>query len=117
MRPGELEAFRAAVRERVCSVCLDRRVGGGCSRPPEDPCALESHLEQVVEGILSVAPTDDVHAYVRALRGTTCTTCRQDEHGRCELRDLVACSLDSYVLHVVDVIETVAREQRQKAGA
>lgn len=110
MNSTDLELYREAVRENICRLCLDRVVGGGCSRPPDDPCALETHLESVVESILSVPETDDIGSYVAALRTQNCTQCRQDEEGNCEMRDLVACSVDSYVLRVVEVVEDVARQ-------
>ena len=107
----DLGPYRTAVREKICSLCPDRKVGGGCSRPDHDPCALETHLDTVVGSILSVEPTDDIEPYIAALRLQTCSECRQAESGVCDLRDLVACSLDSYVLRVVEVVEEVARER------
>lgn len=120
MLTSDLNLYREAVRENICRLCLDRMVGGGCSRPADDPCALETHLESVVESILSVEDGEDIGAYVEALRDKNCTQCRQDEDGNCEMRDLVACSVDSYVLRVVEVVEDVARAQghgRWAAGA
>ena len=111
MLTSDLELYRDAVREGICRLCLDRMVGGGCARPAADACALETHLESVVESILSVPERMDIGAYVTALRTKNCTQCRQDEEGNCEMRDLVACSVDSYVLRVVEVVEAVARER------
>lgn len=110
MLTSDLELYRDAVRESICRLCLDRMVGGGCSRPADDACALETHLESVVESILSVPEGKDIGAYVTALRTKNCTQCRQDDEGNCEMRDLVACSVDSYVLRVVEVVEDVARQ-------
>ncbi len=110
MNTAELDLYRRAVREHVCRLCLDRRPGGGCSRPESDVCPLETHLEPIVESILSVRETDDIDAYVQALRTQNCTQCRQDEDGNCEMRDLVACSVDSYLLCVIEVVEDVARQ-------
>ena len=111
MLTEDLNLYREAVRENICRLCLDRRVGGGgCSRPADDQCALETHLDSVVESILSVKKGEDIGSYVAALRSQNCTKCRQDAEGNCEMRDLVACSVDSYVLRVVEVVEDVARE-------
>ena len=110
MLTADLTLYRDAVRENICRLCLDRMVGGGCRRPTDDPCALETHLESVVESILSVHDESDIGTYVEALRTKNCTQCRQDEDGNCEMRDLVACSVDSYVLRVVEVVEEVAQE-------
>jgi len=110
MNAQDLDLYRAAVRENICHLCLDRHPSGGCSRPDDDPCVLEAHLESVVETILGVPQTDDIDAYVRALRSQSCAQCSQDEDGHCEMRDLVACSLDSYIPRVIDVVEDVAKE-------
>lgn len=110
MLTTDLNLYREAVRENICRLCLDRVVGGSCSRPADDQCALETHLDSVVESILSVPEGEDIGAYVEALRTENCTKCRQDEDGNCEMRDLVACSVDSYVLRVVEVVEDVAQE-------
>jgi hypothetical protein len=110
MLTTDLNLYREAVQENICRLCLDRMVGGGCSRPADDACALETHLESVVESVLSVPQGADIADYVQALREGNCTKCRQDADGNCEMRDLVACSVDSYVLRVVEVVEDVARE-------
>jgi hypothetical protein len=119
MKPSNLQPYRDAVRQEICSVCLDHRpgVGGGCSRPLDDPCPLESHLDTVVESILSVTPASELRPYVRALRAINCTQCRQDDEGNCEMRDLVECAVDSYVVRVVEVIEDVAKQQGDGAFA
>ena len=111
MRPSDLTPYRDAVREEICRVCLDHRPGGGCARPDDDPCPLETHLDTVVESILSVPETRELDPYVHALRTINCTECRQDEAGECEMRDLVQCAVDSYVVRVVEVIEDVARKR------
>ena len=117
MMPSDLQPYRDAVREEICSVCLDHRPGGGCGRPFADPCPLETHLDTIVESVLSVEPTKELRPYVHALRTINCTQCRQDDEGNCEMRDLVECAVDSYVLRVVEVIEDVAKSRGEGAFA
>ncbi len=108
MHPIDLTPYHAAVRDEVCGICLDHTQAGGCARPNSDPCPLETHLETIVESVLSVRPTSKIAPYISALRVINCRQCREDANGECELRNLVDCAVDSYVLRVVEVIEDVA---------
>ncbi len=107
-RTLDLAPYRTAIHEKICSFCLDHDEEGGCRRPADEPCSLVNHLDLVVPAILSVGRSMKIDDYVAALRQQVCPNCREDDHGRCELRKLSDCALDSYLLRVVDVIETVA---------
>ncbi len=111
MTPEQLEPYGKAIAERICAFCTERDGRGGCSRPSNDPCALHSHLDLVVESILGVGDSPEVGPYVAALRAKTCPRCRQDDEGNCALRELGQCATDAYVLPVIEVIEDVAKEQ------
>lgn len=111
MATVDLAPFRAAIEERICRHCVDRRFDGTCARPKEDPCALVTHLDALVEAVLAVGPSDQISDYVAALRGRLCPTCHQDGEGNCALRKFVDCALDAYVLMVVQVIEETATRQ------
>lgn len=111
LTPAQLEPYRKAIIERICTLCNDRDGHGGCTRPAEDPCALNSHLDLIVDSILGVGENPDVAPYVAALRAKTCPHCRQDEAGNCALRDLSQCAPDAYVLPVIEVIEDVAKAE------
>jgi hypothetical protein len=111
MVPFDLSPYRKAIEERICTFCLDHSHEGTCGRPADDPCALQSHLGDLVERVLSMRPSPDLNDYVTALRTDICPTCRQDEEGRCTLRELAECALDSYVIPVIDLIEEVARQE------
>ena len=108
--PYDLTPYRDATRRDICSICLDHTSAGGCARPTSDPCPLETHLETIVEGVLSVRPTLKIAPYISALRRINCRHCREGENGECELRNLVDCAVDSYILRVVEVIEEVAEK-------
>ena len=107
---AQLAPYRLAIAEKICSFCNDRDGKGGCARPTDDPCALHVHLDLVVESILGVGESPDVAPYVAALRAKTCPHCRQDEAGKCTLRELAQCAPDAYVLPVIEVIEDVAKQ-------
>lgn len=106
----QLEPYRKAIAERICTFCNDRDVHGRCARPEDEPCALHAHLDLVVESILGVGDSPVVDPYVAALRARTCPHCRQDENGKCALRELSQCAPDAYLLPVIEVIEDVAKE-------
>jgi hypothetical protein len=109
LTPAQLEPYRKAIADKICTLCNDRDVHGKCSRPIEDPCALNSHLDLIVDSVLGVGESPDVDDYVKALRTKTCPNCRQDDAGNCALRDLAQCAPDAYVLPVIEVIEDVAK--------
>jgi hypothetical protein len=45
-----IEDYRNAIRENVCSVCIDQTLDGSCERR-EKACALDGYLEQIVEAV------------------------------------------------------------------
>ena len=45
----DLADYLHAIRENVCSVCLDQALDGSCERRNATRCALEAYLPQVVE--------------------------------------------------------------------
>lgn len=110
LTPLQLEPYRKAITARICTLCNDRDGHGGCARPAADPCALNSHLDLIVDSILGVGESPEVAPYVAALRAKTCPHCHEDEAGNCALRDLSQCAPDAYVLPVIEVIEDVAKE-------
>lgn len=44
-----VEAYLEAIRENVCSVCVDQKLDGTC--PQRNVCALNAHLPAVIEAI------------------------------------------------------------------
>ncbi|MCL6507841.1 MAG: hypothetical protein K6T59_12520 [Bryobacteraceae bacterium] len=98
------EELEALVRRRICSVCTERTVEGTCGLEGAD-CALFRLFPAVARAILSTH-SDDIRAYVEAIRNQVCPLCReQAPDGSCALRDQVRCALDAYLMLVVDAIE------------
>ena len=99
---AELEAI---VREKVCGVCSDRSVDGGCGLEEPAGCALFRMFPQVAKAIQSVR-SNDIGEYVEALRSQVCTICvEQAADGTCDQRRQVTCALDAYLLLIVEAIE------------
>lgn len=100
-----LEKLEQIVRDQICRVCSDRKLDGSCGLEDPGACALFSLFPQVARAIQSTH-SDDICDYVRAIREQVCTICQQQAaDGSCETRDNVACSLDAYLLLIVDAIE------------
>jgi len=100
-----LTELEALVRDRICGVCSDRTVDGTCGLEEPDECALFRLFPRVAQAIQSTH-SDDIQDYIDAIRRDVCTVCAaQDNEGHCGLREQVRCSLDAYLLLVVEMIE------------
>jgi hypothetical protein len=47
----EIGPYMQAIRENVCSVCIDQALDGTCPRRDEVTCALDAYLIPIVEAI------------------------------------------------------------------
>lgn len=47
----QIEDYLRAIRENVCSVCLDQRLDGSCALREQTRCALDSYLVEIVQAI------------------------------------------------------------------
>ena len=109
----ELEAI---VRNRVCGVCTERTGEGECGLEDPSSCALFRLFPQVAQAIQSVN-SNDIQPYIDAIRRNVCSVCRdQEPDGSCESRRQVQCSLDAYLLLVVEAIEEATGKVFDKNG-
>jgi hypothetical protein len=100
-----LADLEAIVRNRICKVCTSRTISSDCGLEEPSSCALFRLFPQVAQAIQSV-DSDDIHQYIEAIRQQVCSVCNeQAADGSCETRQEVQCSLDAYLLLVVDAIE------------
>ncbi len=109
-----IEVFREALRTRVCAICFDRNDDGTCGLPKGRVCALEGHLPEILKAVESVH-SFDLTPYVEGIRTQVCPNCSQDEYGRCAFRENFDCSVDNFLLLVVDTIEEVKARESQQA--
>jgi hypothetical protein len=99
-------AFREAIREHVCGVCLDQRDDGTCGLTHR-VCAIDRHLERLAE-VLSRIQSDRMDEYEAAVRAQICASCsEQDAAGHCALRAEAECALFAYLPLVLEAIESV----------
>lgn len=100
-----LNELEEIVRERVCRVCSDRTTDGSCSREDVSTCSLFRLFPQVARAIQNT-DSDDIRDYIEAIRRDVCSVCHDlAPDGTCASRLQVRCSLDAYLLLVVDAIE------------
>jgi len=111
-----LTELEAIVRNRVCGVCTERTGEGECGLEDPSSCALFRLFPQVAQAIQSV-DSNDIQPYVDAIRHNVCSVCRdQEPDGSCESRRQVQCSLDAYLLLVVEAIEEATGKVFDKTG-
>jgi hypothetical protein len=100
-----IEELESILRGKICAVCSDRDAKGDCGLENPSDCALFRLLPVVAAAIQSTS-SDDIRDYVAAIRGTVCSVCREQEpDGTCEVREQVRCSLDAYLIPIVEAIE------------
>jgi hypothetical protein len=110
---GELESI---VRNKICKVCSERTVDGNCGLDAPVECALFRLFPEVARAIQSVS-SDDIQPYLDAIRREVCTVCADHmKDGSCEPREQVRCSLDAYLLLVVEAIEEATGKTFNKQG-
>ena len=105
-RVGE---YRQKVMERICAACVDRRADGSCGLDPALECEVEKHLPEMLTLVKGVT-SDRIGDYVERLRQNVCRVCNEVESdGTCALRSRVDCTLDRYLVLVVEAIEDLER--------
>jgi hypothetical protein len=110
---AELETI---LRNRICTVCSDRKVDGTCGLEDAGECALFAHLPRVAEAVYAT-DSNDIGDYIQAVREHVCAMClEQNLDGSCESRKQVRCSLDAYLLLIVDAIEEATGKRFDREG-
>ena len=71
-----LEELEAIVRQRMCRVCVDGTVEGGCGLEDPSSCALFRLFPQVARAVQSVS-SGDIRDYIRAIREQVCSVCEE----------------------------------------
>jgi hypothetical protein len=109
------QAYRDAIRRRVCAVCLDGADDGSCSLGGTRSCAIEVLLPRLVDTVLEVRASHE-GAYAAAIEARVCGHCSdRDPLGQCRLRRDGRCALAVYMPLIVEAIEDV--DARRSGGA
>ena len=106
-RPGvadPYQAYREAVRRRVCAVCLDGTDAGGCHLVAPQRCALEELLPRLVDAIRDVELRHH-DAFAAAVEARVCAHCtHRDGFGLCRPRRDGRCAVAAYLPLVVEAV-------------
>jgi nucleotide-binding universal stress UspA family protein len=101
------ERYLQAIRQKVCTKCIDRTSSGLCAASTYEACAINRYLPEIIEIVLTT-PGTGTEAGIARLRETICSVCHhQSPDGRCDLRDDVECALDRYFPLIVEAIQEV----------
>ncbi len=104
------ERIENALRERICTVCVEAAADGCCGLPAGVACPLLSRLDDVI-AVVADRSAPNIDPYIARLREIVCETCETDERGNCRRRNRLECALDMYFPLVIEVIEKELRPQ------
>lgn len=105
-----MQKYYDAIRQTVCSICVDSNNDGGCKLSENEICAVEKHLNEIVD-LVQKSDAKYQDEYYIELREKICTNCRgKAESGKCYLRDDANCALDRYFPLIVDTIRKIDQQ-------
>jgi hypothetical protein len=105
LAPESLRQLEQKFREKICSVCIDRKPDGTCDYDEQGTCTLMQKIPEAVEAISRV-DSPYMKPYIESLRTKVCEQCLlRAGNGECGPRDTDRCMLDSYLPLVVELIE------------
>ena len=105
-----MQKYIEAVRQNICSICVDSNEKGGCTLNKDEICAIELYLPQIVE-VVHNTNSEYVDDHYKNLKDTICADCKtRDTEGYCFLKDDANCSLDRYFPIIVETIQKVDAE-------
>ncbi len=102
-----MEKYIRAIRDHVCSICVDSNEDGNCTLTEKETCAVQYFLAEIVSVIHSGNP-DNLQECYDKLKNTVCINCKaQTNDGHCYLREDSNCSLDRYFMLIVEIVQKV----------
>jgi len=102
-----MDQYLKAIKEKVCTVCVDSDDTGKCLMTDDELCAVEMNIDKIVTAINSIQ-SENYDDYYEALHNYVCISCKNENtDGSCNLRNDANCALDRYFPHIVDVIKSV----------
>ena len=114
---SKVGAYQRSIMERICAACVDRRADGSCGLDPALECEVEKHLPEMLTLVKGVT-SDRIGDYVERLRQNVCRVCNEAEgDGSCGIRSRLDCTLDRYLVLVVEAIEDLERRNAADALA
>ncbi len=99
-----MDKYLKAIKQNICSICVDSNENGSCLLTDKEKCAVELYLSQIVE-IVRKSENKNVQEIHKQLNDLICVNCMNDENGNCYLRNDANCSLDRYFPLIVETIQ------------
>jgi hypothetical protein len=97
---SELGEYQDALREHVCSRCIERRPGAPPCGPFGKECGIERHVRELVE-ICRKTNSALMDPYIEQLHDIVCANCESKDTSSCP------CPLDYLMLLAVEAVEKV----------
>lgn len=105
-----MTVYEEAIRNYVCSRCIDLGEDGLCHSKDAQGCAIFRFLPELI-GIAERIQSLRVDSYAKAIRENLCTYCwNQHPDGSCDIRQILDCALDRYLPLVLEAIENAQIE-------
>ncbi len=102
-----MDKYLSAIKENICSICVDSTEKGNCTLNEKEVCAVQYFLPQIVDVVHSL-DSEYLDDYYNELKDNVCKECRAAEsEGNCYLREDSNCSLDRYFSLIVETIKKV----------
>ena len=99
-----LVEYRDEIRKQVCSICVERPVGGPPCAPLGKQCGIEMHLPKLIDSIHKVN-SESIRPYLEMNRSSICSKCSALHSSICP------CPMDYLAVLLVRAIETVDRRR------
>jgi len=103
---NELDEYQVALREDVCSRCIERRPDAPPCAPLGKGCGIEQHLAELVE-MCRTTDSALIDPYIEQLHDAICPQCDNKDSPSCP------CPLN-YLLQLA--VETVEKVERRRAN-
>ncbi len=103
-----MDKYLNAIRQNVCSICVDSDEHCRCTLSSDESCAIEFYLPQIVEIVIN-SESEDIHSLHNKLHEKICVSCRNESSGNCYLRDDANCSIDRYFSLIVETIQKTSK--------
>jgi len=105
----ELDEYMSAIREQVCTHCIERPPGGPPCAPLGKRCGIELNLEGLVDAVHRVH-SDMIDPYIERFHDDVCTHCPNRPTNQCP------CPLEYLLSLAVQAIEDVDQRRSQRNG-
>jgi hypothetical protein len=111
-----MNQYLEAIKEKVCTHCIDADREGNCRISSGKECTVETNYDRIVKSILATK-SNRYEDYVAGLRENVCENCSYGNTASCDDRNEVECPLDRYYPMIVDAIEEVGIDHIRRAYA